>query len=370
MDGEPVPCDAPSSINAVLGGRAVRAAVVGVGYIGHHHIAALQALKGVEVAVCDQSPARAESTAERFRLGHCFTDLGQMLSDYRPEVVHVTTPPMSHVPLALAALQAGAHVFVEKPIAPCMEQWRRLRDRAVSCGRWVVEDHNYRFNSPVREVLRRVGTGQFGQVMHVDLLFCSSILAPGSGFADPNMEHPTLHLPGGAIGDFLPHLAYLATLFVGPHLTVRTAWSKHASDSPFPHDEMRALVRAKHGTAALAFSAHSQPDAFWLRVYGTKMTANVNLFESRLTFDRVRAGPRPLTPLLNGLAEARAVRRATVRSLVNKLAGGPGVYGGLWELVRQFYTNLQSGQAPPISLQDIDDANRLVADLTAEENRV
>ena len=61
------------------------------------------------------------------------------------------------------------------------------------------------------------------------------------------------------------------------------------------------------GRALLGFSANTQPDAFWLRVYGEKMQAVANLFETRLTIDRAGGGPKPLRPLFNGLREARDV---------------------------------------------------------------
>ena len=70
-----------------------------------------------------------------------------------------------------------------------------------------------------------------------------------------------------------------------------------------------------------------------------------NLFETRLTIDRVRAGPKPLTPLFNGLHEARDVRRGALGSLVRKLSGGPGAYEGLWDLITKTYQALGSGES-------------------------
>ena len=79
------------------------------------------------------------------------------------------------------------------------------------------------------------------------------------------------------------------------------------------------------------------------------------------------SGPRPLTPLFNGWREAKDVRHASVAGLVRKLSGGPGAYEGLWELLRRTYDALGSGAEPPVSMRQIDDVNRLVADLTREE---
>ncbi|MFI5326421.1 MAG: gfo/Idh/MocA family oxidoreductase, partial [Candidatus Rokuibacteriota bacterium] len=206
---------------------------------------------------------------------------------------------------------------------------------------------------------RRIDSGLFGPVIHVEVSICLDILGPGGGFADANVRHPALSLAGGAIADFLPHLASLAHAFVGAHRSAHTVWSKR-TDTVLPYDEFRALVDAERGTASLGFSASSQPDAFWLRVYGERMAATTNLFETRLTFDRVRGGPKPLRPLLNGLEEGKAIRRAAVGSLMRKFKLGPGAYDGMWDLLGRSYRALQDGSTPPVTLPDVLAVNRLV----------
>src|SRR3954463_13502495 len=94
----------------------IKAALIGTGQIARQHLGCLRNLPDVKVAgVCDLSPAMAESAAERFGVREWFTDHRRMFDDVRPDVVHITTPPPSHFPLAMAALDAGAHVVVEKP---------------------------------------------------------------------------------------------------------------------------------------------------------------------------------------------------------------------------------------------------------------
>lgn len=347
----------------------LRAALIGAGQIARQHLACLKELPGVEVVgVCDLSRATAEMVAERFDVPRWFTDADTLLATVRPDVVHVTTPPASHYRLALAALDAGAHVIVEKPATVTFDQLTTLLDRAADRGRVLVENHNYLFNAATRRIGDRIASGEFGAVVHVEVLICLDILGPGSPFCDPNAPHPTLALPGGAIADFLTHLASLSYAFVGPHRTARTLWARR-SESLLPVDEFRALVEAERGTALLGFSGHAQPDAFWLRVYGERMQAVANLFETRLTFDRLRGGPKPLRPLWNGWSEARAVRRSAVSSLVRKLSGGPGPYEGLWELLRRTYEALASGGELPVPAGQVLAVNRLVADLQDEASR-
>ena len=346
----------------------MRAAVIGLGQIARQHLACLRELPGVEVAaVCDLSPSVAECAAERSGVRSWFTDHRAMLRDVRPDVVHVTTPPTSHFRLAMDALAAGAHVIVEKPATSTLDELEALARHAAEQGRALVEDYNYLFNRAPREILRRIESGEFGAVVHVDVLICLDILGP-DGFADPNSPHPCLSLAGGAIADFLPHLASLAHLFVGRHRRASAVWTKRRP-STLPYDEFRAVVDAERGTASLGFSASSQPDGFWLRVYGERMHATANLFETRLTFDRLRPGPKPLRPLLNGLEEGRTVRRAAVNGLLRKFSGGPGAYEGLWQLLGRTYRALADGTALPVPAQQVLEVNRLVAALKPEEDK-
>lgn len=345
----------------------MRAALIGAGQIARQHLACLRTLPGVEIAaICDLSPALAEATAERFGARAWFTDHRAMLERARPDVVHVTTPPPSHFRLALDALDAGAHVVVEKPATATLEELETLARRAAEAGRALVEDHNYVFNQAPLEIRRRVGTGELGPVVHVEVLICLDIFGPG-GFADPNTPHPALRLAGGAIADFLPHLASLAHRFVGPHRSARAVWAKRRP-SLLPYDEFRAVVEAELGTAALGFSACSQPDAFWLRVYGERMQASANLFETRLTFDGPRPVPKPLRPFFSGLEEGRAIRRAARRTLLRKFKG-PGAYEGLWELLARTYRALATGTEVPVPLPDLLAVNRLVDALKPREVR-
>src|SRR5262249_5359385 len=253
--------------------------------------------------------------------------------------------------------EAGAHVIVEKPIGAAWTEVDTLARRASELGRTLVEDYNYLFNQGPREIVRRIESGEFGAVLHVDVMICLDILGPG-GFADPHAPHPTLKLAGGAIADFLPHLASLAHLFVGAHRQAQAVWSKR-QPSILPYDEFRGLVECERGTAALAFSSSAQPDAFWLRVYGQRMQATANLFEKRVTFARVRSGPKPLQPLLNGIEEGTAVCGAAVGTLMRKFRGGPGAYEGLFELLGRTYQSLAQGLAPPVTTQQVIEVNRI-----------
>jgi predicted dehydrogenase len=344
----------------------LKTVVLGCGYIGQQHLGALVSHGARKTTVaCDLSAALAQSSVERFGLSHWSTDFQQLLKEFRPDIVHIGTPAHTHVALATQALRAGAHVFVEKPIALRYEHFQSLAETARSHDRILMEDHNYRFNPPVRRLCQWIDSGQFGRVTHVEVFIALDILGEGSAFTDRNVPHPSTREPGGAIADFLTHLSYLACQFIGPHRSLDVIWKKLDPIHRLPADEFRAMIQGATATACLGFSAHTQPDAFWLTVQGTKMSARANLFESRLTVNKLRAGIRPLTPLINGLAEGGGVIRSSLGSMKSKVAGAAGSYQGLWDLVGLTHQAIKSGQPPPVSLEEIDDANRLVADIQA-----
>ena len=345
----------------------LRTALIGTGYIAREHLRCLASLSGVEVVgVCDRSAALAEAASEEFGVPRWDTDVAALLRDLQPDVVHVTTPPASHRDLALAALDSGAHVFLEKPLAVDRAHVAELLDAAERRERWLIEDHNYRFSPAVQQILAWHEEGALGEVVHVDVVFAVAGLGAGSRLGDAAAPDSMVGLPGGAALDFVTHLSYLAQLFVGAARSVDTRWRKRGgSDAPW--DELRVLVDGARGTASLGWSANAQPDRFALRVEGTRMRASASLFEPLLVAERLHDGPRPLVPVRNGLSTAWAYTRSAVGGLWRKLQDRPLTYQGLWTLLDRTYRSLATGAPPPITPDEIRESNQLVWEILAQE---
>src|SRR5215213_4738285 len=129
----------------------LKAAIIGAGHIARQHLACLKEMPGVRVA--GLSRAMAESAADRFGVDHWYTDHRRMLDEAKPDVVHITTPPPSHFSLSMEALNAGAHVIVEKPATVHYDDLLTLTKQATQKNRVLLEDFNYVFNSQVQKVL-------------------------------------------------------------------------------------------------------------------------------------------------------------------------------------------------------------------------
>jgi UDP-N-acetyl-2-amino-2-deoxyglucuronate dehydrogenase len=106
------------------------AAVIGLG-VGRVHVQAFARLTESElVAVCDTNPERLAPVAERYGVT-AYTDAAQLLDDDRVEVIAVATPHPSHAPLAIAAMESGRHVIVEKPMTVDLAE----ADAMIACAR-------------------------------------------------------------------------------------------------------------------------------------------------------------------------------------------------------------------------------------------
>ena len=153
----------------------VRAAVVGAGFVGEIHARALARLEGVRlVAICGRASPRAGRLARAVGAA-AYLDVEEMLSAERPDLVCVCTPNDEHVAPARAALEAGAHVFVEKPLAFRVEEARALVAAARRAGRALGVNLNHRFAGPFQRALAFLAEGALGDVCYVDMRFAGDL---------------------------------------------------------------------------------------------------------------------------------------------------------------------------------------------------
>src|ERR1035437_9678997 len=342
--------------------------LIGCGAIAREHLAALAELKGVEVAaVCDLSAARAEATAERFSIAKWYCSYEEMLTHIKPDLVHITTPPSAHFSISRNCLTAGLNVLCEKPITVDYKDFALLKQLAIQNRCMLMENQNLRFHSSIQRIQALIASGRIGDVLEVQIFLFLNLVSAGSPYIDENAPHSGLALRGGVIGDFLPHIAYLVHIFTGSVVDLRTIWTKHTANSPLPADEFRGLIKGERATAIVDFSGNAQPNGFWVRVGGTQMCAETNLFEPpRLTLRRFRAGEPALMSLVDGMAEARDVLRGTVVGFWRKLAGTSS-YDGLPELIARIYRSLEKREAQPLPLDEIDETARLVDSFTKSD---
>lgn len=146
----------------------VRIAQVGVGYWGKNLLRNFSSLPDVDVvAACDQQREVCESVAQQYPGIETTTDFSDVLRDDRIEGVVIATETPQHYTMAAAALEAGKHVFVEKPMAQSVEEASRLVELADAHDRRLMVGHLLLYHPAFRLVEDMIDRGELGDVYYL-----------------------------------------------------------------------------------------------------------------------------------------------------------------------------------------------------------
>ncbi len=147
----------------------MKVAVIGVGSMGRNHARVYSELAEAElVAVSDADAKQAGSIAEKFG-ARAYADYREMLRKEKPEAVSIAVPTVLHEEVGMVALEAGAHVLMEKPIAATVEEGQRLIAKAQTTGLQLMVGHIVRFNPAIQALKQKLAAGELGRIFQV---FC------------------------------------------------------------------------------------------------------------------------------------------------------------------------------------------------------
>jgi len=158
---------------------------VGVGFIGCGRIADLQVLGYLDhpraeiVAVCDLDGARAQRRAEEWGAFKVYTDLDKCLADPDVDAVEILTPHHLHEAHAVAALDAGKHVSLQKPPTRSLEELSRVGRAAERSGRVLRVFENFMFYPPHLKAKALIEEGAIGDPLSVRLKTAAGRIGDG-----------------------------------------------------------------------------------------------------------------------------------------------------------------------------------------------
>jgi predicted dehydrogenase len=183
--------------------------VVGYGYWGIKHVRVLSSIPGVDVTVVDSDLKRLAEAASHYPNARIVMGLDEVLDDLDAAIV--ATPPSSHFSVALAALNAGLHVLVEKPLATTVEDAETLIEAAS--GNRLMVGHTFMYNPAVRRLREIIDSGVLGRILYID----AARLNLGLYQRDVNV-----------IWDLAPHDISIATYLLNDVPTSTSVWaSRH-----------------------------------------------------------------------------------------------------------------------------------------------
>jgi predicted dehydrogenase len=147
----------------------IRIGVIGYGYWGPNLVRNFMAAPGSAVTrVCDLLPERLAPLEKLYPGVKTCNQSAELINDPQIDAVVIATPVSSHFELAMAALRAGKHVLVEKPLATRSDDARRLMDEAAARKLVLLVDHTFVYTDAVRKIRDLIASGELGQIYYYD----------------------------------------------------------------------------------------------------------------------------------------------------------------------------------------------------------
>lgn len=196
-----------------LGTDPLRVALVGAG-IGVNYAEAFQRVAGSEVvALCAASLHRASPAAARLGIAGVYTDLTEMLARERPDVVAIATPNDLHHPMTIEALEAGAHVLCDKPLALDARQALEMLNEAESRGRRHIVPFWWRILPVVRRAHELLRDGTLGDPYFADVRYLNC--GWGNPLGPMRWQFDLARAGSGALGNVGSHAIAVLQHLVG-----------------------------------------------------------------------------------------------------------------------------------------------------------
>ncbi|TCL70140.1 Gfo/Idh/MocA family oxidoreductase [Rhizobium sp. BK251] len=261
--------------------------LIGTGYMGKCHALAWNAVKTVFgdverprlVHLAEANPDLARSRASEFGFEKWTADWHELIADPEIDVVSVTTPNQFHAPMAIAALEAGKHVWCEKPMAPTFADAERMLAAAKASGKAAIMGYNYIQNPVMRHIKTLLSEGAIGTVNHVRVEMDEDFMADPEVFFYWKSEIAAGY---GALDDFAVHPLSLLWFLFGHVEAVINDMVKPYADRPLKeggrravenHDGANVLMRLGGGISGVLMAnraAWGRKGRIALQIYGSQ----------------------------------------------------------------------------------------------------
>lgn len=340
----------------------LKVGIVGCGKIADSHAWAISMVPGAEiVAACDSEEMMAGQFAERFGIKHRFQNVREMIEEARPDVVHITTPPQSQYETGKSCLEAGCHVFVEKPFTLNYKEASELIGLAESSNLKVTTGTDEQFSHVAIRMRKLIAGGYLGGLpVHMDVYYCYDL--GDERYARvflSNRSHWVWRLPGQLMHNIISHgIAKIAEYLEGDEATVIA----HGFTSDFlkkigEHeliDELRVIIHgANQTTAYFTFSTQMRPPLREFRIFGPKNGLILDQDHHALIKVRGTSYKSYVDKFVPLNTYARQYRKNMTANARLFLKRDFHMKSGLKNLVESFYKSISENSTPPVPYREI-----------------
>ena len=358
--------------------RKIRVAIVGCGQISEAHIKEIKFIKGAEiVGVCDILESLAQDIAERNDIPYVFNNVENMIDRVRSDVVHITTPPHTHLPIGLQVLEKGVNAYIEKPFGLNFEEAEKLIHAAQKNRVLVCAGFSQLYDMVSLKLRKFINDGKLGEVVHVESYYGNSLEGSFSRIFLNDENHWIHKLPGKLFQNIISHALYHITPYLPDNYNTIKCLAIDRSKNGVFFDELRVLLLAGNVTAYITFTSSVNPITQFFRIYGTESIAEMDLANHGFRYYQKTKLPGPVARVYNSVSIGRQNIKEGIRHAKQMWRGEDRFFAGMGKLFAAFYGNIRRGElTPPVAYDEVlknatimDEIGRQCRELETEQRR-
>jgi predicted dehydrogenase len=266
----------------------LKIAVIGLGSISDVHLLSYQQNPDAEIyAVCDMNEERADKKAKEFGAEKVYTDYREALANKSIDAVSICTWNKTHAEISIAALEAGKHVLVEKPLSRTVEEALLIQEAVYRSGKILQVGFVRRYDKNVQMLRTFADNGDFGEIYYAKASTIRRLGNPGGWFADIERSG------GGPLIDIGVHVIDLCWYMMGKPKVKSVSGNTYRNlgnranirnlsfyktadydpDRNSVEDLANALIRFDNGASLMvdvSYSLHAKEDEMSVKLYGDK----------------------------------------------------------------------------------------------------
>jgi predicted dehydrogenase len=338
-----------------MGLKAVKVGVIGCGFTAQSgHLPALLKCQNVEMAaVCDKNKELAENVAGKFKIGHYYTDVAEMLQKEHLNMVDICTATPSHAPLAIQAMETGCHVLIEKPIALNVAEADAMIQTAERMKVKLCVSHDMLFSLTISRMRKIVERGELGEIVRMEIKH----YRPKNDPVFRNKDHWMHRVPGGiVIGDDLIHPLYITRAFLGDIEPVAAFPRKISNVEHVPLDEIQIVLKGKKGWGNIVTSYNAPQNGLIADIWGTERNLHGELFNCIL-FKYEGPGTNAWSRAWGNMSRILQVLGSTAYAGSKSISGS---HLGHKVVIEKFIVAIVNDTAPPVTSAEGRDIVRIV----------
>ena len=340
----------------------IKVGIVGCGKIADDHVAQIERIKNAKiVGVCDKEELMADQLCQRFEIKNRYSDLSKLISQAKPDVIHITTPPQAHFELAKTCLDHGINVYVEKPFTITYLEAEKLIAIAKKKNLKITAGHDDQFTHAARRMRELIKRGYIGgKPIHMESYYCYDLGDPQYAKALlGDKKHWVRSLPGTLMQNNISHgISRIAEYMKSedPEViaigTISPFLKKLGENSIV--DEVRVIISNNYDTTGyFTFSTQIRPTLKQFRVFGKKNGILIDHDQQTMVKLRGKKYKSYLEKFIPGCEYAYNYASSSLRNLYQFMRNDFHMKSGMKFLIEKFYDSIINETEPPIPYREI-----------------